>query len=52
MSFKHAIFRIAFCSTDNEISRNSLFGSEIPWTILLVGVEIKLNVDEINKSCA
>ena len=27
-------------------------GSEILWNISLVGVEIKLNVDEINKSCA
>ena len=48
---------------ESEISHNSLFGernfvhhfvwgSEISWNISFVGVEIKLNVDEINKSCA
>ena len=48
---------------ESEISCNSLFaeqnfvhhfvwGSEISWNISFVGVEITLNVDEINKSCA
>ena len=47
---------------ESEISRNSLFGernfvhhflwrSEISRNISFVGVEITLNVDEINKSC-
>jgi len=60
---KRAKFRMAFSSTDNKISLKILFGkakfratvylgSEILWHISFVGVEIKLNVDEINKSCA
>jgi len=46
---------------ESDISGNSLFGkrnfvqhfvwgSEILWNISFVGIEIKLNVDEINKS--
>ena len=32
-------FRMAFCSTDNEISRNSLFGErKLLWNISFVGV--------------
>ena len=48
---------------ESKILRSSLFGEqnfvhhflwggEISWHISFVGVEIKLNVDEINKSCA
>ena len=57
-------FRCTYCSHIIEISckrakfpmalrlgkRN--FASEISWNISFVRVEIELNVDEVNKSCA
>ena len=63
ISCKRAKLRMPFCSTDKEISLKISFGkaksratvylgSEISWNISFVEVEIKLNVDEINKSCA
>ena len=57
-------FCMTFCSRDNEIllgkvkfrERNFVHhfvsGSEILWNISFVGIEIKLNVDEINKNFA
>ena len=55
ISCQRAKFRLAFCSTDNEISLKISFGkakfratvhlgSDISWNISFVGVEIELNV--------